>query len=64
MEADKKIRVAILGSGKVGTGVYKIIQNQKNAPDFRLKMIIKRITIHTTVLYNILHCNLGNRSFC
>ena len=42
MEADKKIRVAILGSGTVGTGVYKIIQNQKNAPDFRLKMIIKR----------------------
>lgn len=29
MEADKKIRVAILGSGTVGTGVYKIIQNQK-----------------------------------
>lgn len=30
MEADKKIRVAILGSGTVGTGVYKIIQNQKD----------------------------------
>lgn len=29
MEAVKKIRVAILGSGTVGTGVYKIIQNQK-----------------------------------
>ena len=29
MEADKEIRVAILGSGTVGTGVYKIIQNQK-----------------------------------
>ena len=30
MEADKKIRVAILGSGTVGTGVYKIIQNRKD----------------------------------
>lgn len=25
-----KIKVAILGLGTVGTGVYKIIQNQKN----------------------------------
>ena len=32
----EKIRAAILGLGTVGTGVYKIIQNQKDEFPFKI----------------------------
>lgn len=36
MEADKKIKIAILGSGTVGTGVYKIIQSQHDEFPYKI----------------------------
>ena len=56
------IKVAILGYGTVGSGVYEVIMNNRNSSDEAKRMEVKHI-LDLREFPELPHCNLFTKEF-